>query len=58
MNDKHRVKFVRMKLQGSAKIYWMSVERQDARKNKIPIDTWATKKEQLAKKYLPFRPVV
>jgi len=32
----------------------MFVEKQGARqKNRVPINTWATMKEQLAKKYLP-----
>ena len=39
-DDEHRVKFAKMKLQGKAKIYWMSIERQCARQNRVPIDMW------------------
>jgi len=34
IDNKHRVKFARMKLQGSPKIYWMSIERQRAKKDR------------------------
>ena len=52
MDDEHRVKFAKMKLQRSAKIYRMFVERQRARQNRVPINTWATM-EQLMKKSYP-----
>jgi len=42
-----------MKLQGSAKIYWTSVERHRARFIRVPIETWAIMKEKLTGKYLP-----
>ena len=47
------VRFAKLKLQGPAKVYWMSVERRLEREGHEPIMTWVEMKAELKKKYLP-----
>jgi len=47
-----RVRFARMRLMGSARTYWTSVER-DCTRHRIFIESWKEMKSRLRDKYLP-----
>jgi len=53
MSDERCVRFAKMKLQGQAKIYWISFERSLDREGYRPISRWADMKRRLKEKYLP-----
>ena len=53
MFEARRVRFIKFKLQGLAKMYWMSVETRLEREGQEPIMTRVEMKAELKKKYLP-----
>lgn len=48
-----KVRFVKMKLKGQARIWWSSVEEQLHRARQCPITEWEEMKLRLQEKYLP-----
>lgn len=48
-----RVRFVKMKLKGQARVWWNSVEEQLHRLRQTPITEWGEMKLRLQEKYLP-----
>lgn len=54
MTDIHMVRFAKMKLVGSAKKYWQSVQRDIDHLGGPPIVLWAEMKQKLKDKYLPY----
>lgn len=53
MSDIERVRFAKMKLIGSAKKDWHSVQRNLGRLGEPPITQWAVMKQKWKEKYLP-----
>jgi hypothetical protein len=53
MDDERRIRFAKMKLLGSAKLYWSNHERLMQRGGRTPITTWDEMKMVLKEKYVP-----
>ena len=53
MIDSERVRFAKMKLTNSAKMYWQNVLQDMLRLGKPPITQWAVMKAKLQEKYIP-----
>lgn len=53
LSENKRVRFAKMKLNGSAQLFWDSVENLLLRKNEPPITDWEEMKLKLQEKYLP-----
>ncbi|KAI9181871.1 hypothetical protein LWI28_019506 [Acer negundo] len=51
--EERRVRFVKLKLKGSACAWWSSVEERLKRTRQVPITEWEEMKEKLEMKYLP-----
>ena len=53
LSENKRVRFVKMKLSGTAQLYWKSVEESLDRGGRPPINNWVEMKTKLEEKYLP-----
>lgn len=53
MSEYHKVRFVKIKLAGQAKLYWNTIEHQYYLMCLEPIGTWEGMKKKLKEKYLP-----
>jgi len=53
VSEDRKVRYIRMKLKGHARVWWGSVEEQLRRTQRPPISNWEEMKEQLKEKYLP-----
>jgi hypothetical protein len=51
--ENRRVRFAKMKLSGTAQLYWESVEESLIRRGQPPITDWVEMKTKLEEKYLP-----
>jgi hypothetical protein len=51
--EERKVRYIRMKLKGHARVWWGSVEEQLRRTQRPPISHWEEMKERLKEKYLP-----
>ena len=53
MDDERRIRFAKIKLLGSAKLYWSNHERLMRRGGRAPVTTWDEMKIILKEKYVP-----
>ncbi|KAG6761264.1 hypothetical protein POTOM_034472 [Populus tomentosa] len=53
VSEDRKVRYIRMKLKGHARVWWGSVEEQLRRTQRPPISHWDEMKERLKEKYLP-----
>ena len=53
MNDSERVRFAKMKLTNSSKMYWQNVLQDMFRLSEPPINQWVVMKAKLQEKYIP-----
>ena len=53
MIDSEQIRFTKMKLTNSAKMYWQNVLQDMIRLGEPPITQWAVMKEKLQEKYIP-----
>ena len=53
LSETRRVRFAKMKLSGTAQLYWESVEESLIRRGQPPITDWVEMKAKLEEKYLP-----
>jgi hypothetical protein len=53
VSEERKVRYIRMKLKGHARVWWGSVEEQLQRTQRPPISHWEEMKERLKEKYLP-----
>lgn len=53
LSENRRVRFAKMKLSGTAQLYWESVEESLLRRGQPPITDWVEMKTKLEEKYLP-----
>jgi hypothetical protein len=53
LSENRRVRFAKMKLSGTAQLYWKSVEESLIRRGQPPNTDWVEMKTKLKEKYLP-----
>ena len=53
MSEEKKIRFIKMRLLGQAKLYWHNVERLAMHRRQEPISTWDEMKDKLHEKYLP-----
>lgn len=53
LSENRRVRFAKMKLSGTAQLYWESVEESLIRRGQPPITDWVEMKTKLEEKNLP-----
>ena len=53
MDDERRIRFAKIKLLGSTKLYWSNHERLMLRGGWAPVNTWDEMKMILKEKYVP-----
>jgi len=52
--ENRRVRFAKIKLNGTSQFYWESVEESLIRRDQPPITDWVEMKTKLEEKYLPY----
>ena len=53
MEEDKRVSFVKMKMKGTTRVWWRSIDDRNANYGRHPISTWEEMKQKLEDKYLP-----